>query len=279
MGERSINPILNVHDKYTDMFIINPYRFGVVANLLLDTYTGATGAYSLRKIKAGYSGNCIEVRRSSDNTTQNIGFSNGVLDESALTTFVGAGDGFVKTWYDQSGNNNHVTQATTSRQPLIVSSGTVRKVNSKPSVYFGSDIRLAVTWTTVSQPFSVLCVQKEAYSGLIVLYNLGGSTMYGNSSNYRLFAGSEVSVQGRTSNQCITLALFNGSSSTMWINNSKNATDVNPGTGNCTGVSIGNHPSNSQGNSDIQELIVFPANKTDDASDINTAVNTFYSVY
>jgi hypothetical protein len=275
--ELPINPLFNVHEKYIDMILINPYRFGVP--LLLDTYTGATAAYSLRKIKADYSGHCIEVRRSSDNTTQNIGFSGVDLDESALTTFVGAGDGFVKTWYDQSGNDNHAIQNTTANQPLIVSSGTVRKVNSKPSVYFGADDRLLDSWTNISQPNSVLCVQKSPSSGIIPYYNLIGSTMYGNSFNYRLFAGSEVSVQGRTSNQCITLALFNGSASTMWLNNSKNATDVNSGTGGNAGVSIGNHQSNNQGNSDIQELIIFPADKTDDASGINTAVNTFYSVY
>ena len=42
--------------------------------LLLDTYSGAAVAYSLRKIKSTYNGYAIRVRRASDNTSQDIGF-------------------------------------------------------------------------------------------------------------------------------------------------------------------------------------------------------------
>jgi hypothetical protein len=45
------------------------------ASLLLDTYTGAAVAYSLRKLRTNYSGNAIRVRRSSDNTEQDFGFN------------------------------------------------------------------------------------------------------------------------------------------------------------------------------------------------------------
>jgi len=90
-------------------------------------------AFSVRKL--GDVTNAIRVRRSSDNAEQDIGFtSDGDLDESALTTFVGANDGFVTTWYDQSGNSNDATQATAGSQPKIVSSGTVIKENSVPAI-------------------------------------------------------------------------------------------------------------------------------------------------
>ena len=58
-----------------------------------------------------------------------------MLDESALTTHTGANDGFITTAYDQSGHANAVNfvQATSTEQPVIVSSGTVQKQNSKPS--------------------------------------------------------------------------------------------------------------------------------------------------
>lgn len=90
---------------------------------VLDSYAGATGAYGLRKLRTAYAGNCILVRRSSDDAELAIGFLNGVLDDTALLTFCGAGDGFVKTWYDQSGNANNATQATAATQPQIVDSG------------------------------------------------------------------------------------------------------------------------------------------------------------
>jgi len=48
-------------------------------------------------------------------------------------------DGFVETWYDQSGNGNDVTQATAASQPKIVSAGTlVTATNSLPAIDFTS---------------------------------------------------------------------------------------------------------------------------------------------
>jgi hypothetical protein len=119
---------------------------------VLDTYTGASVAYSVRLLKSDYTGSAIRVRRSSDNTEQDIGFTAlGNLNESALTTFVGAGNGFVTTWYDQSGNGRNATQSTATNQPQIVSSGVVNKVNSKPSLLFdGSNDSLSAAAFTAS---------------------------------------------------------------------------------------------------------------------------------
>ena len=79
---------------------------------LLDTYSGAAAAYSLRLLDStAYVGSAIRVRRSSDNTEQDIGFNVfGELDTVSLLAFAGTGDAFVKTWYDQSGNSNDATQ-------------------------------------------------------------------------------------------------------------------------------------------------------------------------
>jgi len=105
----------------------------------LNTYTGAQVAYSLRRLESNAS-NCIRVRRSSDDAEQDIGFTNNELDVSSLTSFVGANNGFVTVWYDQSGNGLDATQITTGSQPQIVSSGTVLTLNGRYTLYFdGSD--------------------------------------------------------------------------------------------------------------------------------------------
>jgi hypothetical protein len=91
---------------------------------LLDSYTtDLWGAYGLELLRGNYSGSAIRVRRSSDDTEQDIGFSSGILDTASLATFVGANDGFIVTWYDQSGGGNHLSQATASQQPKIVDAG------------------------------------------------------------------------------------------------------------------------------------------------------------
>jgi len=103
---------------------------------LLDFYPNAAAAYSLRKLTFTYQGSAIRVRRSSDNTELDIGFSNDNLNISSLLSFVGGGNGFVTTWYDQSGNGRDATQSTGANQPQIVSSGSVLTENSVPTCAF-----------------------------------------------------------------------------------------------------------------------------------------------
>ena len=106
---------------------------------LLETYSGAAAAYSLRKLRTGYVGNAIRVRRSSDNVEQDIAFkTNGTLDTTSLLAFVGSGDGFVTTWYDQSGNGLHFAQSTATNQPSVVINGVVVLTLGEPAVRFNS---------------------------------------------------------------------------------------------------------------------------------------------
>ena len=79
-------------------------------------------AFSLRSLTGG-DPLAVRVRRSSDNTDQDFTVSE--VASGALTAFVGSGnDGFVDTWYDQSGNDRHAVQNTDAQQPIIVESGT-----------------------------------------------------------------------------------------------------------------------------------------------------------
>ena len=60
-----------------------PMEFG-------DNFAGVTAYYSLRRFTTGEDNNAIRVRRSSDDTEQDIGFdANGDLDTTALLAFVG----------------------------------------------------------------------------------------------------------------------------------------------------------------------------------------------
>ena len=103
----------------------------------LTATTPSSVAYSLRKLSSTFTGAAIQVRRSSDNTTQNIGFDvNGNLDTAALTTWVGSGSGFVTIWYDQSGNGLNATQVNLANQPRIVNAGAIDRRNLYPTLVF-----------------------------------------------------------------------------------------------------------------------------------------------
>lgn len=97
---------------------------------LLDTYTGASVAYSLRKLKSTTT-NVIRVRRSSDNAEQDFGASQ--ITDGTLTAFCGVGSGFVTTIYDQVGSN-HMIQTLATRQGIIVSDGVLNTLNGKPVI-------------------------------------------------------------------------------------------------------------------------------------------------
>lgn len=104
-----------------------PYR-PLSTPLLLDLYPSAR-AYAFVKLRQSYSGNCVRVRRSSDNTEQDIAFlPSGHLDTNAMKTFVGANNGFITTIYCQMGNGD-ATQTNASQQPAIITAGVIERTN------------------------------------------------------------------------------------------------------------------------------------------------------
>lgn len=124
----------------------NPFYVRNVTNvdtLLLDSFTTAGIAFSVRKLRTAYTGNCLKVRRSSDNAEQDIGFVNNYLDTATIKTFVGSSrNGFVTTWYDQSGNGYDASTSTATRQPKIYDSATnaITRRNNQVSLSIdGSD--------------------------------------------------------------------------------------------------------------------------------------------
>jgi len=104
------------------VFLFGSYSANV---LLLDLYPNASVAYSFRKLRSAYTGASCRVRRLSDNAEQDIGFVSNYLDTASLSSFVGASDGFITRWYDQSTNVIDAIQTAGSIQYQIVTSGTI----------------------------------------------------------------------------------------------------------------------------------------------------------
>lgn len=167
---------------------------GLPQNLLLDLYPGAAAAFSVRKLRTAYTGSAIRVRRASDNTEQNIGFDGlGNLDASALTTFCTGTNGFVTTWFDQSGNNRNATQTTAINQPQIISSGSVISISgvgsSKPALSFDNTNDLLTIQNSKSS-FSFLHSGTQSfYAGVLSFNSNNASATFGNNSGTSLETG------------------------------------------------------------------------------------------
>jgi hypothetical protein len=104
---------------------------------------GVGGAYSVRRLLAGYKGPAIRVRRSSDSAEQDIYFTkDGDLDEAALLAFIGIDSGFVTTEYDQSGIGRNLVQATAANQPEIALAGSINRIWANPATAAGSTFHI-----------------------------------------------------------------------------------------------------------------------------------------
>jgi hypothetical protein len=102
------------------------------------------------------------VRRSSDNAELDIGFTTqGDLDTASLLTHVGSSNGFVTTWYDQSGNGRHATKTTSTVQPRIVSSGAVVTENGRPYIDFKENFGLVTENYNTALSFSLTLLRSE----------------------------------------------------------------------------------------------------------------------
>jgi len=247
---------------------------------LLADYPGASAAYSLRNL-IDTTTNVVRVRRSSDNTEQD--FTSAEITDGTLTTFTGANDGFVTTWYDQSGNVNNASQATASNQPKLVSNGVVILDNGKPCLDYdsaGSDnFNLATGLTSVRSTFSVISFGDESGNLTQFLYGdvneydyasgdngliLGEFTLDSvkNGNNKINSVTSDFLTTTRTSTQCLVSMIHTSSNGSI----SKISKDRNV-----------NYNRSLSGK--LQEVIIYETDQTSNLEGINNNINTEYNIY
>lgn len=256
--------------------------------LLLDLYPNAGVAYSLRKLRAAYTGSAIRVRRSSDNTEQDFGFVSNTLDTASLLTFCGAGNGFVTTWYDQSGNGNNATQSTAFNQPQIVSSGAMITTNGKNSILFNANkLMLLTSSITVGTSSYTSFVGKRVSSGsrLIGLSRWGtnGYSLYLWSDNNYYYLGKTNSYLASsstdtTTNQLLLTGLNNAGTMSMFKNSNTITSSSNVLVYSTILDSIGGASGNFS-NSNLQEAIFYNSNQFSNRTGIESNINTFYTIY
>jgi hypothetical protein len=274
-----------------------------VTDFLLDQYPNAVAAYSLRKLRSEDTGSAIRVRRSSDNTEQDIGFVSGNLDTFTLTTFCSGTDGFVTTWYDQSGNGRNATQTTAANQPQILSSGSVILENTKPTLQFDGTNDLfnitnkPLTGATSFSIFSLVNVQTANTFEMIFTQtdgaaNNGRLEIRRNSSNNLLqylgndsVSSSMIGTLTINSKQILSSYIGASNVATAHINNALDVTSTN------TSINIGNYNAvigarlSALGvtqfplNGVFQELVIYTSDQSSNRTGISSNINTYYAIY
>jgi prepilin-type N-terminal cleavage/methylation domain-containing protein len=221
----------------------NPALFTCDASsttFVLDQLTTApAAAFSLRRLSAGYTGPAITVRRSSDNTTADVGFTaTGDLDLAALTTFVGANDGFVTRWYDQSGNGRHKSQGNTARQPRIVTAGVVETMSGKPTVRHDAGVGLVAptgAYLTNASAASVNLVAASTSSSTVFRRALGSPDInwllgpYQNLNGFHSVNWNNLTGPAWSQTQVEVFTVIQAPTNTSWRNGLSVTTSNNKG--------------------------------------------------
>jgi len=307
----------NSSSSFTDRIYTRPDLSGIgslvtastaaAVSLLLDTYPDAIVAYSTRKLRTAYTGSALRVRRSSDNTEQDIGFTaTNDLDESALTTFVGANDGFVVRWYNQASSSysSSILQSTTANQATIVSSGTVTKINSKPTLDFDTtdfytSNEILIKNTTHANVFSVH-QYKNVNTDIYAVYDLAPSVGFGLTVDSRsspafmkLWTGglagnvTTYNFQPAANTTYLTSNIQNPSTSSntagpIWVNNVQYTSSAYSifGQEDIIPYSLGSlNNFSSVLNGRLSEFIFYPTDQSANRVGIQDNINAYYSIY
>ena len=279
---------------------INPYAFPAAGASFLDTYPGALAAYSLRSLSSSVT-NVVRVRRSNDNAESD--FTAAAVSDGTLASWVGAGNnGFVRTWYDQSGNGQNAGQATSANQPQIVSSGSLitAGTNAKPSFLYSGAQRMSVSLGSSPNGRTAMSLISVAFPTQEILSNgtracvhipetgSWGSIFHNVATNafrYRFGTGQD------NNNQTLTLSLTAAISQTFKESTAEyvrlNGTSYTRGTAalsttanNATTLNLGQGENTTfQFNGKMSEVIMYLSSQRTSASAIEANINAYYGIF
>lgn len=279
----------------------------VVKKYLLDDYTNATVGYSLRKLRADYTGYAIRVIRDSDNAFLDVGFDNDELDTASLNSFIGGDTAFVHTWYFQGllGDGIDAVQPVKANMPRIVHNGVIETLNGKPALNFMANQYFDLGHNSRNDTLSATGTFGYVVASLAVLPKphgiFGRSLAGGNSARISLhnsLTSGTTSIRGKEAGvtlpsppintQSIMYQLIIGNTNMVGVNAMTNAAS---GISNSNDVSIhyfigaygdisGTAPSaGSYLDGKMQELVQFYNDKSAVQLDIRDEINNYYGTY
>jgi len=256
----------------------------------LDVYTGALIAYGVRLLRSDHTGGCMTVRETGGGGTTDIGFDSlGHLDQDAIAAHCGSNDGYVSAWFDQTGGGHDMIQTNTTLQPKIYDGATrsVLSVNGKPSIQFqgtGFLYNLTHTTATTSAPTPGYVFATLGSSGAGT-----GNFMVGSTSQGVVNFGYSVNGGTGPTETNVNIGGY-------WVNDSVVPGGVNgllyaaiqqQGVVSVEWTSTYSTPWRFRinynnpfvGALQVQDYIVYYADKSADRRDIEANLNTYYGVY
>ena len=191
-------------------------------------------------------------------------------------------DGFVETWYDQSGNSNDAVQATAGSQPKIVNAGSFLNeldfdgTADELTIDFGADLSQANSFFMVHQSDTTTANSNDFFD------RVSGSprTLFDQSgNNYRMFSDSSADTGvAITTDKSLVFALYNGSSS-LFAKNGTATSALNAGTAGVNQNSSLGASNVSFYDGTMQEFIIYNSDQSSNRVAVETNINNQYSIF
>lgn len=186
----------------------------------------------------------------------------------------------VTQWNDQSGNSNHLTQATEDKQPGFSAS----QLNGYPAIVFdGVDDVLDTAAFTLNQPETVFIIFKQTTwtDNDTIFDGLGGNSgrlfQRTTTPNIGTYAGDfgPPSADLAVNTFGLITCILNGASSVLQVNNNAESTTGSVGSSNMGGFTLGDFgDGGAAANISVVEVIVMEAAAS---ADERTSVKNYVS--
>lgn len=231
--------------------------------------------------------------------------SNNTPSTTTLNTWLSTDNAFVEEWFFQTPDdtidtNLVIKQTTTTAQPKFATSGAIETVNGTIEMVWDgtNDVLTNISgnsYLDYDQEFTIFTVSRQANSlGRGAVFNTGVvSSSYFLINNDRGTAithtqltngtlyHAKLSSQVNSGNQRLLASIHNNTNLISYYNGTLQNTTAHFSEAysniRCT---IGNWATGSLWlNGSVQELIVFPSDKTSDLSTVHSDINTYYTIY
>jgi hypothetical protein len=249
---------------------------------LLDTYTGAAAAYSLRQLRTGVT-NVVRVRRSNDNAESD--YTPSQIISGTLTAWTGANNGDATTWYDQTTNGINLTQTVAGDQRRLVNSGVVNLLNGKPSLggvgkfFNGFSPGVSTVYTVVA----VFKTPNITATWSVIRLNGNNNHLGGDQFGTR----RAIVRAGSSYNPVFNNAYPNeAQNAAAHVRNNLVGKFYNNGVENANSpITAGGNGAQADGQSvgleapEVQEIIIWPTDQSANMAAIMADINSYYGIY
>jgi len=191
-------------------------------------------------------------------------------------------DGFVETWYDQSGNSNNATQATAGLQPKIVNAGSLL---ADGLTFDGSDDSMTTTSAINSTNIAIAAVSKSANNATAGIFstldgfNDGHEALYLAGKIRIASNSSDLDVSITTTNQNLYFANYDGSTQSLSSNGGTPSTKSTSQTISVSAVAqIGSRSGGNHLNGSIEELIVYTSDQSSNRTALEANIISYYGI-